>query len=221
MIQTSGGGGPCPHWPRCPPGPGWSVSSLLASRPRPSRSFLISQLRLKLSRPGWARHQLSSCYKLLLVIISVLGGASLGKNLARYSGISYGLSSGTWIHYICQFLPSPGSGSGSVLRVQFSVSVTPGVIDDWELSFAHHPSHRRTVKGGLRKRLRLQLLWRRLMPWLVVFAVCWGNFKRLLGSSPLPLQSTIHYLLPGPELALRFPPLLRANPNIQQLKNVN
>ena len=101
--------------------------------------------------------QLSSCYK-LLVIISVLGGTLLGKNLARYSGISYGLSSGTWIHYICQFLPSPGSGSGSVLRVQFSVSVTPGVIDDWELSFAHHPSRRRTVKGGLRKRLRLQLL---------------------------------------------------------------
>ena len=91
------------------------------------------------SPPLPGQTQLSSCYK-LLVIISVLGGTLLGKNLARYSGISYGLSSGTWIHYICQFLLSPGSGSGSVLRVQFSVSVTPGVIDDWELSFAHHPS---------------------------------------------------------------------------------
>ena len=107
------------------------------------------------------------------MIISVLGGTSLGKNLARYSGISYGLSSGTWIHYICQFLLSPSSGS--VLRVQFPVSVTPGVIDDWELSFAHHPSpitHHagglNTLKGVLRKRFTIVVTEARL----VVFVVC-------------------------------------------------
>ena len=129
----------CSHW--CSLVPGGVGVSLSASRPRLSRSFLISQLRLKLSRPAQAaRHQLSSCYK-LLVIISVLGGASLGKNLARYSGISYGLGSGTWSHYICQFLFSQLSQFW--LRVSsavLAVSVTPGVIDDWELSFAHHPS---------------------------------------------------------------------------------
>ena len=121
--------------------PGGVGDSLSPSQPRLSNSFLISQLRLKLSRPGWPRHQLSSCYKLLLVIISVLGGASLGKNLARYSGISYGLGSGTLSHYICQFLFSQRSQFW--LRVSSAVlaaSVSPGVIDDRELSFAHHPS---------------------------------------------------------------------------------
>ena len=144
------------------------------------------------------------------MIISVLGGTSLGKNLARYSGISYGLSSGTWIHYICQFLLSPSSGS--VLRVQFPVSVTPGVIDDWELSFAHHPSRWRTedTEGCLEKKVH------RSCDGGTAGCVCclclccqlreFQTVSRILPS--LPSASTICCLDPS------FPPLLGANPNI-------
>ena len=107
------------------------------SRPRLSKCSHISQLP--------ARHQLSSCYK-LFVIISELGGTSrgaLGKNLARYSGISYGLSSGTWIHYICQFLFSSALAPGCCAECSSQSPSLPGLL----MVAASHITHHRELRG--------------------------------------------------------------------------